>query len=339
MAEASPPVPDEGTTRRVRAALMQKVTGEAEMFALGSAVARVIELASSDEPGPHDLAYYVLSDVALTQRILRLSNTVQYRTVSGTTVTTVSRAIALLGFDNVKTTALAMLLVDTLDNGQHAGSVRVELEAALCASLVGREMARLSCYRARRKRRSGRSSRTWVRCWSPRTSTRATARSASSSPPASTRPARPRSSSSAAATTPLAAAVLGEWKIPDVIVRAQATLPSGTLKVAASRAEWMRQVASFSIEVARLLGRPPAGVAPSATPEARALLARYGAAFELDQAGLERIFRQRGRWHAGADGEHEPAAPASARGRGGHRPAGRAAAGRAGRRGRGRRAP
>ena len=116
---------DEGAIRRVRAALMQKVNGDEEMFALGGSIARVIELADADEPGPHDLAYFVLSDVALTQRILRLSNTIRYRTVSGTAVTTVSRAIALLGFDNVKTTALAMLLVDTLDNGAHAGSVRV----------------------------------------------------------------------------------------------------------------------------------------------------------------------------------------------------------------------
>jgi HD-like signal output (HDOD) protein len=130
----------------VRAALMKKVCGDEDMFALGSSVARVVQMASSDDNGMHDLAYYVLSDVALTQRILRLSNTAQYRTASGTTVTTISRAISLLGFDNVKTTALAMLLVDTLSNSAHANSVRVELEAALCASLVGRELARRSFY-------------------------------------------------------------------------------------------------------------------------------------------------------------------------------------------------
>ena len=39
-----------------------------------------------------------------------------------------------------------MLLVDALSNSDHAQSVRVELEAALCASLVGREMARHSFY-------------------------------------------------------------------------------------------------------------------------------------------------------------------------------------------------
>ncbi|MDB5920103.1 MAG: signal transduction protein, partial [Massilia sp.] len=119
-----------GENRRVRAALMNKVCGDEDMFALGTSVARVVQMASSDDQGTHDLAYYVLSDVALTQRILRLSNTATYRTASGTSVTTISRAISLLGFDNVKTTALAMLLVDALSNSAHAQSVRVELENA-----------------------------------------------------------------------------------------------------------------------------------------------------------------------------------------------------------------
>ena len=287
MSETGFSTPDEGATRRVRAALMQKVNGDAEMFALGGSIARVIELADSDEPGPHDLAYFVVSDPALTQRILRLSNTVRYRTVSGTAVTTVSRAIALLGFDNVKTTALAMLLVDTLDNGAHAGSVRVELEAALCASLVGREMARLSFYQGAEEAAIG-----------------ALFKNLGAVLVASHEHERYREISQLIAQgrhTPaqasqmilgcsydtLAGAVLAEWKIPDVIVRAQAALPPGTVKIAASRGEWMRQVASFSLEVARLLGQ---GGDTADTIEARALLARYGAAFELDAAGLERIF-------------------------------------------------
>lgn len=283
--------PDEGATRRVRAGLMQKVNGDAEMFALGGSIARVIALADSDEPGPHDLAYFVLSDAALTQRILRLSNTIRYRTVSGTAVTTVSRAIALIGFDNVKTTALAMLLVDTLDNGAHAGSVRIELEAALCASLVGREMARLSFYQGAEEAAIGAlfknlgavlvASHEHERYREIRQLV------------AQGRHTPPQASQMILGCSydTLAAAVLAEWKIPDVIVRAQATLAPGALKVAGSRGEWMRQVASFGIDVARIM-ESSAGTAgeAAATAEARALLARYGAAFELDAAGLERIF-------------------------------------------------
>ncbi|THC41579.1 HDOD domain-containing protein [Massilia sp. Mn16-1_5] len=286
MLEAVQP-PDEGATRRVRAALMQKVNGDEEMFALGGSIARVIELADSDEPGTHDLAYFVLSDVALTQRILRLSNTIRYRTISGTAVTTVSRAIALLGFDNVKTTALAMLLVDTLDNGAHAGSVRVELEAALCASLVGREMARLSHYQGAEEAAIGAlfknlgallvASHEHARYREIKQLTAGGKHT----------PAQASQMILGCSYDTLSAAVLAEWKIPEVIVRAQAALPPGSLKVAASRGEWMRQVASFSLDVARLLGKSGE---PAATPEARALLARYGAAFELDAAALERLF-------------------------------------------------
>ncbi|SFB78066.1 HDOD domain-containing protein [Massilia yuzhufengensis] len=283
---ADPTLAPEGVTRRVRAALMHKVCGDEEMFALGASIARVVEMASSDDQGTHDLAYYVVSDPALTQRILRLSNTIQYRTVSGTPVTTISRAISLLGFDNVKTTALAMLLVDALDSSEHAGSVRLELEAALCASLVGREMARHSFFQGAEeaaicalfknigpllvashehdryreigalilggKHSIGQASQMILGC----------------------------------SYDALTQAVLGEWKIPDVIVRAQAALPPSTVRVAANRGEWMRQVASFGQDLARLLAktREPAG-----SPEAAALLARYGHALDLDRTRMDEL--------------------------------------------------
>jgi HD-like signal output (HDOD) protein len=278
--------------RRVRAALLQKVCGDDDMFALGSAIARVVQMATSEDQGTHDLAHYVLSDVALTQRILRLANTVRYRTAAGTAVTTVSRAISLLGFDNVRTVALAMLLVDALGSSDHAYSVRVELEASLCASLVGREMARHSFYQGAEEASIG-----------------ALFKNLGALLVASHEHDRYREVQALLATgkhTPaqaaqmilgcsfdaLAEAVLAEWKIPDVIMRAQRPLETGSgapvaLKLAVNRGEWMRQVASFSLDVARLMG----GTAtPSDTPEAQALLARYGAALNLGASELDELF-------------------------------------------------
>ena len=270
-------------TRRVRAALMHKVCGQEDMFALGSSVARVVQMASSDDQGTHDLAYYVLSDVALTQRILRLSNTATYRTASGTAVTTISRAISLLGFDNVKTTALAMLLVDALANSAHAHSVRSELENALCASLVGREMARSSA---------------WL--GAEEAAIAALFKNVGPLLVASHEHARYREivaltaggQHSAAQASQmilgcsydaLSEAVLAEWRIPDLIVRALAPLPSGPLKSAASRGEWMRQVASFSMDVAQLLARA------DGSPASAVLLARYGVALNIDAEHMENL--------------------------------------------------
>jgi len=101
-------------------------------------------MTSSDEDAVADLTYFILFDVALTQKILRLSNTVRYRTVSGIQVTTIARAIYLLGFNTVRDCALAMLLVERLSSAKHSHVVRAELVKALYASVTGCEMARSS---------------------------------------------------------------------------------------------------------------------------------------------------------------------------------------------------
>lgn len=286
MASGSAP-PGSTETRKVRASLMSKVCGDEAMFALGTSVAQVVQMASSDDHGTHDLAYYVLSDAALTQRILRLSNTATYRTASGTNVTTISRAISLLGFDNVKTTALAMLLVDALSNSGHEQSVRVELEKALCASLVGREMARHSFYQGAEEASIG-----------------ALFMNLGPLLVASHEHERYREINALAAGgeynlaqasqmilgcsyDTLSQAVMAEWKIPDVIVRAVAPLAPGVLKVAANRGEWMRQVASFGMEVAKLLARSSD---PRHSHEARALQQRYGVSLNLDAEQMGELF-------------------------------------------------
>ena len=287
MATSSPPTtPNEG--RKVRASLMSKVCGDDDMFALGSSVAQVVQMASSDDQGTHELAYYVLSDPALTQRILRLSNTATYRTASGASVTTISRAISLLGFDNVKTTALAMLLVDALASSEHEQSVRVELQVALCASLVGREMARHSFYQGAEEASIG-----------------ALFKNLGPLLVASHEHERYREINALAKSgqhtlaqasqmilgctyDTLSEAVMGEWKIPDVIVRALAPLPPGALKVAANRAEWMRQVASFSMDVSQLLSHSSGEVQWGAP--ARALHARYGTALNVDAQQMAALF-------------------------------------------------
>ncbi|MYM96530.1 HDOD domain-containing protein [Duganella vulcania] len=282
----SNPHPSDSEARPVRGALLKKLSGDEGMFALGASVARVVQLADSDDQGTQSLAYYVLSDVALTQKVLRLANTPTYRAAGGTAVTTISRAISLLGFDNVKTTAMAMLLVDTLANSKHAHSVRIELEAALCASLVGREMARLSVYQGAEEAAIG-----------------ALFKNIGALVVASHEHALFREIGVLAAAgkvteaqaalqvlgcsyDSLSAAILHEWKIPEVIVRALAPLPPGPCKPAAGRQEWMRQVVSFSMETARLLARR----LRADSAEGRALEQRYGAALNLDQERLAQLF-------------------------------------------------
>ena len=272
--------------RPVRAYLLKKLCSDDEgLFALGVSIARVVQMADSDDQGTQSLAYHVLSDVSLTQKILRLANTPQYRQASGAPVTTISHAISLLGFDNVKTTALAMLLVDTLSNSKHAQSVRVELEAALCASLVGRELARYSPYQKAEEAAIGAlfknlgplliASREHERFREINALIVAGQHS------------HGQASQMILGSTydTLTAAVLREWKIPEVIIRSLAPLPAGALRPPPDRAEWIRQVVTFSIEAARALTRV-GGVAPD---DLRILHQRFGNALGLEREQVSTV--------------------------------------------------
>ncbi len=274
--------PPDQPARPVRGPLLKKLCGDDNVFALGVSVARVVQLIDSDDGGTHDLAYYVLSDAGLTQKVLRLANTPQYRTKAGTPVTTVSRAISLLGFNNVKASALAMMLVDTLINSNQEQSVRTELEAALCASLVGREMARSGAYQGTEEASIGALFRN-IGPLLVAAHQHERYRDIAALVAAGTHTVNQASQSVLGSSyDTLSAAILNEWKIPDPIARSITPLPPGVVKAPQSKAEWLRVVVSFSMDVARILARkggPAHGVL-------QALLDRYGVALGLDREQL-----------------------------------------------------
>ncbi|RFC37772.1 MAG: HD-like signal output (HDOD) domain, no enzymatic activity [Candidatus Nitrotoga sp. SPKER] len=280
----SPSCSDE--MRNARDALVQKLSSDVGLFALGSAVSHVVQLSASDDEAAHNLAYYVLSDVALTQKILRLSNSVTYRRAANTPVTTISRAIFMLGFDTVKTSALAMMLVDSLSNHKHAESIRAELAESLRASLIGRELARRSHYQDAEEASIAALFKNLGRLL------------VASHEPVSLKQIEvlvatgKHSPDQASAHVlgcnfeALAEAVLTEWNIPATIIHALNAVPASKQRVAGNRQEWIRQVASFSAEASKLLARNDNEV----EADSNKLLTHFGAALNLDTKKMHELF-------------------------------------------------
>lgn len=266
-------------------ALVQKFSGDVGLFALGSAVSRVVQLTASDDEAINNLTHCVLSDVALTQKILRLANSAFYRRGSATPITTITRAIFILGFDTVKTSALAMLLVDGLSNHEHARSIRIELANALRASLIGRELARKSHYQDAEEASIAALFKNLGRLLV------ASHEHASLEQIDLLVNAGKHNLVQAAIQVlgcsydELADAVLTEWDIPAAIIHALRAVPTGNQRTAANRQEWMRQVASFSAEASGLV----ACVDDSVTADERKLLARFGTALNLDADKLHEL--------------------------------------------------
>ena len=81
----------------------------------------------------------ILKDFALTNKLLKLVNTAFYGQFSGT-ISTVSRAVVILGFENVRQVAVTLALFEHLQNKSQALQLREEILASYFTGLLGREL-------------------------------------------------------------------------------------------------------------------------------------------------------------------------------------------------------
>jgi HD-like signal output (HDOD) protein len=246
-----------------------------------------VQLTSSNDEAIRELANIILSDVALTQTILRISNTVVYRSSSGSPVTTVSKAILILGFDTIKTSALAMLLVDGMPS-RHANIVRTELAHALGASIIGRELARRSQFKDAEEAAVAalfkNIGRVIVAAHEPELYTRI----GELVDNGTHTPLQAAMQVLGCSFDLLGKAVLQQWHIPDTIVQALPPLPVGILRSPKGRQEWLQQVAAFSAAATKLLSGLDE---PDHEEAAEMLLKRFGPALHLDREKLDDLLQ------------------------------------------------
>jgi HD-like signal output (HDOD) protein len=123
-------------------ALLEAIRGHPQLPGLGTNIARIVAIADSENESIQELRDVILADVHLTQRIIAIANSVGYRANPGSRVNTVSKAIVMIGFEQVKLIALGMMFVDQIPDPERAAAMKAELIQALQASLLAREMSR-----------------------------------------------------------------------------------------------------------------------------------------------------------------------------------------------------
>lgn len=121
--------------------LLERIQNNSQLPSLGLSVARIVSMLDDDDDSMQELGNLILSDVYLTQRILTLANSVMYRLHGTSTITTISKSIVVIGFEQVKLLALALILVDRLENKAQAQAMKTEFARALRASTLAQEFA------------------------------------------------------------------------------------------------------------------------------------------------------------------------------------------------------
>lgn len=107
--------------------------------ALSETIDVIGRLSSEDDPSVGDLAGVILKDFSLTSKVLRLVNSVAYRQAGE--ITTISRAIMVLGHRNIRNIALGLTLFSHLSKDDRKEDLKDLLVRAVYSGLLARKLA------------------------------------------------------------------------------------------------------------------------------------------------------------------------------------------------------
>lgn len=118
--------------------LLRRMRHKSDFPALSDAVVRIQRMANSDSESINSITNQILKDVALTNKLLRFVNSAHFG--RGGNVSTVSRAVTLVGFNGIRNLALSLVLLEHMQDKGHAGQIKEEFLRALMAGSIGAEL-------------------------------------------------------------------------------------------------------------------------------------------------------------------------------------------------------
>ena len=269
--------------------LLRRMRVESDFPALSESIGAINRIASSDREGVGALSNNILKDFALTNKLLRLANVAFYNQVGGGAISTISRAVVILGFDAVRSIALSLILFDNLENKAHAQQLKEEFVKVLYAGMLAREMADKAQVKDVEEAFIGAMLHNLGRML------------AMFYFPAETAAIRQRVEAEGYSDVRASAEVLGvsfenlgmgiarSWGFPDQLVQSMKKLPAGTLKPCAGSTDRLRVLASFSNELCEVILSTPDDDRGKALAK---LSARFSAALPVTERQLSGVMEK-----------------------------------------------
>src|SRR5690606_35693116 len=121
--------------------LLRRMKHRGDFPALSESVVAINRIASSESENVGTLSALILRDFSLTNKLLRVVNSAHFRPAGGGQISTISRAVVVLGFDAVRNIAITVLLFEHLQNKTNASHLKEEFLRACLAGLFARDIA------------------------------------------------------------------------------------------------------------------------------------------------------------------------------------------------------
>lgn len=121
--------------------LLRRIRHRGDFPALSASVVAINRIAASESESVGALSALILRDFSLTNKLLRVVNAAHFRPAGGGRISTISRAVLVLGFDAVRNIAITVLLFEHLQGKSGAGRLKEEFLHACLAGLIARGLA------------------------------------------------------------------------------------------------------------------------------------------------------------------------------------------------------
>ena len=118
--------------------LLRRMRHKSDFPALSDSVVRIQSMATSETESVNSVTNEILKDVALTNKLLRLVNSAHY--ARGGNISTVSRAVSLVGFNGIRNMALSLVLLEHMQDKAHAAQLKEEFLRSLMAGSIAGEL-------------------------------------------------------------------------------------------------------------------------------------------------------------------------------------------------------
>lgn len=121
-------------------ARLKKLMAErGDLPSVSSVLGRIVNSMKGDDLADEKMVDVVLSDFALSQKVLRLANSAMYSAFGGG-ISTISMAIYILGTETVGHLALGLKLIDNLGQAAHTERAKEELSKAILTGVISKKV-------------------------------------------------------------------------------------------------------------------------------------------------------------------------------------------------------
>lgn len=129
-----------GNTHSTLDFLLRRMRSKTDFPALSGIISEINKIVASESESHNKLAQVILQDFALTNKIIKLVNTVSFRQFGGN-INTISKAVVILGFDTIRNVAMTLILLEFLQNKSQAVDLIDEVISSFFAGVLAAELS------------------------------------------------------------------------------------------------------------------------------------------------------------------------------------------------------